>query len=60
MNKEDGPLLDTFNKKQEGVIMQELVTYYIRDGIMIKETVQRQYSKDDYMDSTTIQPLVQK
>lgn len=60
MAREAGPLLENFNQLPEGVIMQELTTYYIRDGIMIKETVQRSYAGDDYLDTTSVHPLVQK
>mgnify|MGYP005731035659 CR=1 FL=1 len=60
MSREDGPLLQNFNSLPEGVIMQELTTYYVRDGIMIKETVERKYTGDDYMDTTSVQPLVKQ
>lgn len=61
MAKEDGPLLAHFDKEFDNCIRQELTTYYVRDGVMIKETVERNYSNDgDYLDSINVQPLVSK
>ncbi len=59
MSREDGPLLENFNNLPEGeIILQELTTYYVRDGVMIKESVSRKYTGNDYVDSTTVTPLV--
>lgn len=61
MARESGPLLENFDKDFDNCIRQELTTYYIRDGVMIKETVLRNYSGNgDYFDSTSVQPLVAK
>tara|TARA_B110000444_G_C18478396_1_gene428055 strand:+ start:63 stop:251 length:189 start_codon:yes stop_codon:yes gene_type:complete len=54
----DGPLKRAFDLLDtDGVVSRELITYRMRNGIMIKETVQRRYSKGDYTDSTKSQPL---
>lgn len=54
----DGPLKNAFDLLDtDGVISRELITYRVRDGMVIKETVQRRYSKGDYTDSTKSQPL---
>lgn len=58
MSREDGPLLTSFNTLPEGdIILQELTTYFVRDGIMVKESVSRKYTGKDYVDSTTVTPL---
>jgi len=57
MNR-DGPLLDHFNNIPDGVIRQELTSYYMRDDRFIKHTVERTYNGDgDYNDSTIVVPL---
>ena len=57
MNK-DGPLLEAFNNLPDGVIRQELTSYFMRDGQLVKQTVERTYSSDgDYNDSTLVVPL---
>ena len=57
MNR-DGPLLQAFNNIPDGVIRQELTSYYMRDGRLVKETVERVYdSKGDYTDGTVVVPL---
>jgi hypothetical protein len=54
----DGPLKRAFALLDtDGVVSRELITYRMRNGIMIKETVQRRYTNDDYTDSTKSQPL---
>ena len=59
MKTKDGPFYAAFQGDTANVIRQELITYKIRDGIMIKETVQREYNKSglDYTDSSTATPL---
>ncbi len=57
MNRE-GPLTDHFNNIPDGVIRQELTSYFMRDNKLIKKTVERTYSSDgDYNDSTIVVPL---
>lgn len=58
MNKE-GPFYAAFRGDITGVIKQELITYRIRDGMLFKETVSRDYSKGDYQDSTSAIPLAE-
>lgn len=53
-----GPLFEAFDRLPQGVIRQELTSYYMRDGQLIKETVERVYdSKGDYTDGTVVVPL---
>ena len=54
---EPGPLKSAM-EKTEGVISQELVTFRVRNGQLIKETVTRRFSKDDYHDSSSYEPLI--
>ena len=54
-----GPFYAAFQGDTTGVIKQELTTYRIRDGILVKETVQRDYSKNDYTDNFSVTPLVE-
>ncbi len=58
MTDREGPLLEAFNKLPDGVIRQELTSYFMRDGQLVKQTVERTYSSDgDYNDSTLVVPL---
>ena len=52
-----GPFYTAFQGDNTGVIKQELVTYRIRDGVLVKETVSRDYSKTNYQDSISVIPL---
>jgi hypothetical protein len=54
-----GPFYTAFQGDNTGVIKQELVTYRIRDGVLIKETVSRDYSKNNYQDSISVIPLAE-
>ncbi len=54
-----GPFYTAFQGDNTGVIKQELVTYRIRDGVLIKETVSRDYSKTNYQDSISVIPLAE-
>ena len=54
-----GPFYAAFQGDNTGVIKQELVTYRIRDGVLIKETVSRDYSKNNYQDSISVIPLAE-
>lgn len=60
MAKEHGPLLENFDKEFPNIIQQELTTFYVRNGIMVKETVTRRYTGNDYVDTSSVSPLVQK
>ena len=52
-----GPFYAAFQGDNTGIIKQELVTYRIRDGVLVKETVSRDYSKTNYQDSISVIPL---
>ena len=54
-----GPFYTAFQGDNTGVIKQELVTYRIRDGVLLKETVSRDYSKTNYQDSISVIPLAE-
>ena len=56
----DGPFTFSLDDDlQEGVIRQELVTYRVKDGVLKRETVTRDYTDSgDYNDSSFSQPLV--
>jgi len=54
-----GPFYAAFQGDTAGVIKQELITYRIRDGVLVKETVQRNYSEDDYTDNFSVTPLAE-
>ena len=58
MTDREGPLLEAFNRLPDGVFRQELTSYFMRDGNVVKETVERTYNNDgDYIDSTLVVPL---
>lgn len=55
----DGPFKAAFDADTDGVIRREIVTYRMKDGIMIKEEATRDYYKSgDYHDSNNSKPLV--
>lgn len=54
-----GPFYAAFQGDTTGVIKQELITYRIKDGVLIKEIVSRDYSNSDYQDSTSVTPLAE-
>ena len=54
-----GPFYTASQGDNTGVIKQELVTYRIRDRVLIKETVSRDYSKTNYQDSISVIPLAE-
>jgi|TARA_R100000935_G_scaffold25277_1_gene45141 hypothetical protein len=54
----DGPFKRIFEDNLDGVIRQELVTYRMKDGMLKRETVTRDYHESgDYNDSSYSQPL---
>jgi len=59
MTNKEGPFYAAFQGDTTGVIKQELVTYRIRDGVLVKETVQRNYSENDYTDNFSVTPLAE-
>ena len=57
----DGPFYSAFKGSLEGVIEQELTTYRMKDGNLVKEVVTRKYqSGGDYIDSYCNTPLIAK
>lgn len=57
----EGPFKSAFESDVENVIRREIVTYRMKNGMMIKETATRDYYKSgDYHDSVSTQPLVQR
>lgn len=57
----EGPFKNAFDGDTEGVIRREIITYRIRDGVMIKEEAFRDYYKSgDYHDSQSTNPLVER
>jgi hypothetical protein len=55
----DGPFKNAFDADTAGVIRREIVTYRMKNGIMVKETATRDYYKSgDYHDTVSTQPLV--
>jgi hypothetical protein len=54
----DGPLKRAFDLLDtDGVLSRELITYRIRDGVVIKQVASRRYSNDDYTDCNKTEPL---
>jgi hypothetical protein len=57
----DGPFKNAFDADTAGVIRREIVTYRMKNGIMVKEEACRDYYKSgDYHDSQSTQPLVER
>ena len=55
----EGPLVEMFNRDDDGVVMKQVITYRKRDNQLIMETATRTYSNGgDYHDTTSVQPLV--
>ena len=57
----DGPFKNAFDADTDGVVRREIVSYRIKNGVMIKETAVRDYYKSgDYHDAINSKPLVQR
>jgi len=57
----EGPFKSAFESDVEDVIRREIITYRLKNGIMIKETATRDYYKSgDYHDSVATRPLVSR
>ena len=58
----DGPLKQAFDLLDtDGVVSRELITYRIKDGMFVKESVCREYSEysdNDYTDYYKTEPLI--
>ena len=58
-NVKEGPFYEAFEGSKDGVIKQELITYKIKNGMLVVEKTQRSYSGEDYQDTTSSTPLVE-
>ncbi len=57
----DGPFKHAFDGDLEGVIRREIITYRMRDGVMVKEQAFRDYYRSgDYHDGQSVQPLTER
>ena len=57
----DGPFKNAFNADTTDVVRREIVTYRMRNGMMIKESAVRDYYKSgDYHDSQSSTPLAER
>ena len=55
----EGPFKSAFDADTDGVIRREIITYRVKDGVMVKEEATRDYYKSgDYHDSNNSMPLV--
>ena len=61
MNRQfEGPLVNAFDADIEGVVKQEFITYRKRDGMFVKETTSRRFSKNgDWHDTSSVEPLTE-
>lgn len=54
----DGPLKQAFDLLDtDGVLSRELITYRIKDGMVVKQVAGRRYSDNDYTDYNKTEPL---
>ena len=53
----EGPLKSAFESDTTGVVLQEFITYRLKDGVMRKEVTTRRFSNNDYYDSSSASPL---
>jgi hypothetical protein len=57
----DGPFKNAFDADTNGVIRREIVTYRMKNGMMVKETASRDYYKSgDYHDSQSAMPITER
>ena len=57
----EGPFRSAFDGDTEGVIRREIITYRMRNDIMVKETASRDYYiSGDYHDSQSTTPIVER
>jgi len=54
----EGPFISNFEVDIEGVVLREIITYRVVNGMMRKEVATRNYSDGgDYTDSMSVTPL---
>jgi len=57
----DGPFKNAFDADTVGVVRREIVTYRFKNGVMVRETVVRDYYKSgDYHDTVNTMPLAER
>ena len=57
----DGPFKAAFDADTDGVIRREIITYRMKNGIMVKEEASRDYyTSGDYHDTNNSKPLVRQ
>ena len=57
----EGPFKAAFDADTDGVVRREIITYRMKNGIMVKEEASRDYYKSgDYHDSNNTKPLVER
>ena len=57
----EGPFKAAFESDTAGVIRREIISYRMRDGMMIKEEASRDYYQSgDYHDNQNTKPLVMR
>jgi hypothetical protein len=57
----EGPFKNAFDADTDGVIRREIVSYRMKNGMMVKETASRDYYKSgDYHDSVSSKPLAER
>lgn len=55
----EGPLKHAFEKPTDGVIRQTLTTLFVRDGMLVEESIERDFSPcGDYIDSVVTTPII--
>jgi hypothetical protein len=57
MTDENYPYDKIFDQPRPGILRQELITYSEIDGQIIRTTVVRKFSLNDYVDSSTSCPI---
>ena len=57
----EGPFKAAFDADTDGVVRREIITYRMKNGVMVKEEASRDYYKSgDYHDSNNSKPLVSR
>ena len=57
----EGPFKSAFDADTNGVVRREIVTYRMKNGMMVKESAVRDYyASGDYHDSQSSTPLVER
>ena len=57
---QEGPMKEHTERETTGLINSEYITYRVKDGVLVKETSLRHYTKSgDYNDSYISEPLVE-